>query len=331
MADSNDAIAAFWRAWPDLRRDLTAAIDARDPGAFGDLPQRINEFVNAIHERLEWELGPGHSAEHAMCVTAVGDPELRVLAERWVRAAPEVDETWEFHAARQPRRDLVLQIAGHDIDPADMRFEVELDEARERAHVGVFHPAFPEMEERLRGTITFLTLDGWFGEDGVERWLGGVEPLASEPADPKTVDELTKVVDGLAASATGERWALLRGEAAGVPLVATVNLALKRIDHLLATMRCELRLDVLSPGGTPSKQEADELNAIEDELLAALPEHVAHLGRTTSGGVRTIVFYAPESSGAAAVTEALCARHLDRHARAEWSRDLRWEYVRRFG
>lgn len=324
-----EGIAAFWARWPGLRPRLDDAIAQRD---FGSLPDEISALVHAIDPHLEWELGPGQlGAQHAFTLSAAGNAALRHLTERWLSDAPQPDETWEFHPARQPRRGFGLELGGHRFAHEDVQVGFQVDESVERIHLALHHPAFAELDDNARTTVAFLTLDGWLGEDGVERWLGHIEVALTPPEGATTLDALGAAVTQLEARATGERWALLQGDVEGAPRVATINRALKAIDHPLKTMRAEVSVSLTQPrpDGFPTSEEADVLDALEDELVGALGERVAFLGRITGSGTRTIVFFAPESSGIPAELEAATQRWTYQ-ATIEWTADPRWEFARRF-
>ena len=324
-----EGIAAFWTRWPDLRPRLDDAIAKRD---FGSLPDEISTLVHAIDPHLEWELGPGQDgAQHAFTLSAAGNAALRHLTERWLSEAPDADETWEFHPARQPRRGFALELGGLRFAHEDVLVGFQVDESTERVHLALHHPAFPSLDEDTRTTVAFLTLDGWLGEDGVERWLGHIEISTEKPEGATTLDALGAAVAELKTRATGERWALLQGGAAEGPQVATINRALKAIDHPLKTMRCEVRVRLTDPrpDGFPKSEEADVLDALEDELVPALGERIAFLGRITGSGIRTIVFFAAESSGVPAEVEALTGP-WSYEVEIEWTRDPRWEFARHF-
>lgn len=324
-----EGISAFWERWPDLRPRLSDAIAKRD---FGSLPDEISALVAAIDPHLEWELGPGQDgAQHAFTLSAAGNAALRHLTERWLSDAPLPDESWEFHPARQPRRGMGLELGGHRFAHEDVQVSFEVDESVERAHLALHHPAFAELDENTCTTVTFLTLDGWLGEDGVERWVGHIEVAIEPPAGATTLDALGAAVTQLEMRATGERWALLQGEDDGAPRVATINRALKAIDHPLKTMRCEVRVRLKDPrpDGFPTSAEADVLDAMEDDLVGTLGSRVAFLGRITGSGVRNIVFFAPESSGVPSEVEA-ATRSWTYDADIEWTPDPRWEFARRF-
>jgi hypothetical protein len=331
---SNEGIATFWRWWPDARPRIEAAITGK--GFEPDLVEEIGTHVAALGGDLDWELAPGGRARHAFCVSAKGDPEGRLLAEIWRRGAPAPDDTWEFHPARQgsgARAGMTLEIDGHEVALGDFVVAFEVDDARERIDAAYFHPAFPDMPENLRATVTFLMVDGAFGEDGVERWLGVIEPVDAAPDGARPIAELDAAVANLAREATGEKFAVLQGEDdGGAPVFVTINQALKRVDHLLACMHVAIDLALLAPDehGLPGNEEAEQLDAIEDALGDALGATAVYYGRETRRGRRILHWFAPEDGPAAGIIERWCAANSDRSPTATWKRDPRWEVQHRF-
>jgi hypothetical protein len=329
-----DGIDAFWAWWPSARGRIEAAIGG---GGFDDeLVGDINARVNAIEADLDWELSPGRTAQHAFCISAKGDPEGRLVAEIWRQHAPPVDATWEYHPARLGgplRAGMTLEIEGFAVELADFVAAFEVDDGRERIDATYFHPEFPNMAENLRGTVTFLMLDGAFGEDGVERWLGSIETAEAAPEGAVPIAELQAAVDELATTATGEKFAVLRGEDdGGAPVFITINHALKRVDHLLACMHVAIDLAILEPTeqGLTTNAEAEVLNALEDELVAALAGSAHYYGRETRRGRRVLHLFAPEDGPAGALIDRWSAAHPDRDITATWRRDPSWEVQRRF-
>jgi hypothetical protein len=328
-----DGIDAFWKWWPAARPRIEAAING---GGFDEaLVEEIASRVKAIDEELDWELSPGRTSTHAFCISGKADPQKRLLTEMWRVRGPGADETWEFHGARlggPVRAGMTLEIGGFEIDLSDFVAVWEVDDARERIDASYFHPAFPGMEEDLRGTVTFLMLDGALGEDGVERWLGSID-VAEEPLeDARPIAELQEAVDELAGVATGEKFAILKGQDdGGSPIFVTINQALKRIEHLLCVMHAAIDLAIQDPdeNGLPSNEEAERLNAIEDELSESLSGIAAYFGRETRRGRRILHWFTPED-GAAGKVEAWAARYPGRDIQATWTRDPAWEAQRRF-
>ena len=107
MGTSAEGIAEFWGWWPAARGRIQAAIEG---GGFDDaLVEEIAARVSAINPELDWELAPGAKARHAFCLSGKGNPELRRITEQWLRAAPAIDQTWEYHPARRGSAELAAQ------------------------------------------------------------------------------------------------------------------------------------------------------------------------------------------------------------------------------
>ncbi|HXJ19223.1 MAG TPA: DUF695 domain-containing protein [Polyangia bacterium] len=329
-------IEAFWAWWPAAAPRIGAAIDERKLDEA--LVAEITAKVQAVHPKLTWEVGVGvgGTARLAFCLSASGDPELRRLTQRWLQAGPATDAAWEFQPARggvPALADARLQIAGHTVALADMRFLVALDPGRELMNVTSFHPGFAAMSDEMRGMTTFITLDRILGEDTVQRWLGGIrtslEPL--EKGAPVAV--LQEAVGLLSRDATGERFTTLRGEAPdGRPMFATINLALKWIDHIVCDTHVAVDVALLdaTPDGMPSDDESEVLNDIEDELEEMITGDAVYFGRETVHGRRSLHWFVAPEHPIRPSLEAWAARHADRDVRLTWSADPRWATADRF-
>lgn len=330
-----DAIEKFWKWWPAIRPRIEAAID----GAGFDQPlvKEINDRVVAIREGLDWELAPGTQAKHAFCLSAKGDPEARLVTETWRARGPAPDETWEFHGARRSgpgRSQMALEIDGQSFKFHEFQVALELDPTRERVHGTYFHPAFKRIEDdKLRFTATYLTLDGVLGEDEVERWLGVIETSRMAPTNAQPMDNLLAAVEELRRTATGEQFVVCKGDAEGLPAFAIVNLALKRVDHLLACMHGEIDIEVRdqTPEQLPTEAENERLGAMEDELLKSLGASAIFFGRETRRGRRILHLFAPDDGPAASTVERWQKAHAPRAIEATWTRDPTWDVQRRFG
>lgn len=300
-----------------------------------ELIERMNEHVSAIHPDLDWETGQGRTSEHHLCLSGVGDARLRLVAERWLRRAPPADDTWEFHAARQPG-DVAggaLTMDGKEVDFDRMTVAITIDEEHERMNVVVYHPMFSAMPERLRTRFVFLALDNALGEDDVERWVGSIDAVIAEPPGVIDLADLPARVQALAETSTGESWAVLRGEREGRPIFVTVNRAIKRVDHLMFDQHTEVVFTLLSPSedGLTESAEADELNLLEDRLLEALGDHAVYIGRETWNGRRSMHLHVMDSGPAAAIIDRFARSMVGREVSAVPSPDPQWEVLQRWG
>ena len=333
MGTSVEGIAEFWAWWPAARGQIQAAIEG---GGYPDpLVDDISAHVAAINADLDWELAPGSKARHAFCLSGKGDPELRRLTEQWSRSAPTIDQTWEYHPARRGSADLDdvnLEMDGFEVALSDFVAAFDVDEGREVLNVRCFHREFPRMSEELRRTATDLMLDAALGEDGVERWLGSIDGVAAAPDGARPIAELRAAIDVLARSATGERFAVMRGnDTEGRPRFVTLNTALKRIDHLACDHHVAIDMAILAPdaNGLTTSDEAKDLDAIEDELQPLVSDAV-YFGRETRAGRRVLHFFAPGDSPAQARLVAWASAHDKRDVRIDWRADPRWDARARF-
>ena len=324
-----DGIDRFWTWWSEARHRLAALIAKGDGGR--TMVDEISAHVDAIADDLQWELGPGKTSKHAISVTGYGNPELRVVTETWRLRGPAPDATWEYYPALQVNVAGALEIHDLRFEQDELVVSFEVDDTRERVHATFFHAHFPQMEEGARSRTGYLLVDQTFGEDNVERWFGGIEIAAERPEDARPIADLKAAVEELARSATGEKFAILRGQDdAGNPVFRTMNFAIKRIDHLLYTMHVAIDLAIVDPNphGLTTNEDAERLNAIEDALTAALGATAVYLGRETRRGRRVLHWYAPEDGPAAGVIERWSADHPARDVRVAWTRDVRWTAAR---
>jgi len=325
-------IDAFWRWWRTAAPRLAAAIDR---GKAQSIADEVGAQVHAIDPRLAWETGPGSKgARHHFALSSEGDIELRVLAQRWLSRAPSPDATWEYYAARQPYGrggswSLALP-GGVTIEQAGVSVAFETDSDRELIHLKLHHAAFAKLDERTRGMAAFLTLDNVLGEDGVERWVGNVDTSVAALPQGKSLDALAAAVKALEKSSTGERFAILKGEVDGQPVFATVNLALKRVDHLLMDdhLSVTIPLETPTPQGLTTTEEADALNALEDELRKALGNDAVCIGRETGQKKRIIHFHVSSSGRAEDRARAWRKRHSSRQMEITVRHDPSWEILR---
>lgn len=325
------AIAAFWDWWSRHRDDLAAAIAS---GAAADWSERLGDQVGRIHRRLDWELGRGRAARHALCVSGMGDPELRLVAEQWRGQAPPADACWEYHPTRIAAADpsgWVLDLGTVRVPFRDLRVAIEVDAARECLHLAVWHPAFGALPEGARRQVAYLVLDNTLGEDGVERWLGVVRLLDACPDDAANLHELRERVDDLAAQATGAVYARLTGTTEqGRPMEVIANLALKRWDHPRFHAHGQIEVPFEPDAdGMPSEAESEQLDRLEVGLLSGLGSYAVFAGREQGEGRRVVHLYAAED-GPVPEAVARWARVAPRRVTVRWARDPIWAVWRRW-
>ncbi len=294
------------------------------------LVEELGAAVTAIHPGLDWEFTAGTSSQHLLVVSAVGDPELRSLAEQWRRAGPGPDQVFGYASARPGRPDALdsgLVFDGHDLDLADTRFAAAHDAERDCVDVRVWHPAFPTLPEGARRQITFLILDWLLGEDTVEIWIGGIETCV-EAGPSLTGRALAELVAEAGPGDGTPRWRTMSGTVAGKPVVALAQTRL--IPARWPGYDVHIRMDVPYPrrdeNGLPAKATLAALYALDDHVV----EHadtVVLVAHETSNGVRTTHFYADRPTAADAL-KPLVASWEHGRVKITATRDPHWEQVR---
>jgi hypothetical protein len=318
--------ARFWEWWAGVNGRIAAAIEDQTTGQFVD---EITAQVKGLHPGLGWELGPGRKSRHNLTLTPEGKIVLRRLSERWVRSAPHGDSTWEYYPARQPAPNLKLSLAGRTLESAEWRFEIEIDEGRLLINLSGYHPVLQQLSERERSVAGFVALDQMFGEDAVEKWLGELEFTTSKPRQASTPGDVLKAIEAIAEESKKEVFSVAQGfDRDRHPLFLNFNRRLKRLDHLFAETRVQLDLQLQHPtaAGLTGDAEAEGLNVLEDQLLAA-SAGVVYVGRLTGNGRRSLYFYAEDPARVVhAVTRVAAGASWTHSVRSE--PDPEWSFYR---
>jgi hypothetical protein len=329
--DPRSAIKDFWVWWPTVRPQIESAIESGDwPDA---LVSQVGTRVDAIDAGLAWEFGAGSLAKHVLVVTSAGNRSLRATAERWRRAGPPADETFEFATTRRPDLgafEAKLSLDGHMLALADLRYGYQIDDDRSEINVTVWHPAFRSLPDDARLQVAFLTLDWLLGEDGVELWVGRID-TSGEPDPPDGAVPPADIALAVADLADRHRkpvWALLRGTDRGRPVVAMIQVPLKpaRWPHLDTHLEVRVPYRLCNDGGLPVESSLDALRELEDRINEYLDgaEIVAH---ESSAGVRTFHLYADGDVPAQAL-KPLISSWAEGRASVTATPDPRWDRVR---
>ena len=329
--DSPTGNAAFWTWWATARDRVAAAIVGG--GLDQVLVKEISDAVRGIHPSMAWELAPGRTSQHALCITPEGNAELRQHALRWLATAPDPDAVWEYHASRQPSPEaLILEVdGGVRYDFGEMRAISSWDPSRMRVDVRLWHPGFEQAPERGRLQVAFNFLDNLLGEDDVERWIGVID-LLDGPTGGKTPDELRAEIERRKTeSATDETWVIGTLEGAGEPpMIVLADASLKRIDHPFADHHVEVIVD-LGDVGMPNGELGEALNAEEDDLVARLTGRAVLAARTTVPGRRVIHFVTEDPAAVRSVIDAWARSLSGRRIKVEAERDMAWSFQDQLG
>jgi len=324
-----ETIAEFWRWWATVRDDVATAIPAGTVSTFTD---GFNRRVSAIHPGLQWELSRGDSSAHALAVTPGGQAALRASAARWLAAAPPGDETWSYRSVRaaDPSSfESVLELDGHKLELAQIRYGVTVRREDRQIDVVCYHPLFAGLPDDVKGQITFLTLDWAVGEDAVEIWLGEITWTGVEPADPQTPADLRRAVDTVAA--VEDSWALMQGQRRdGTPLLATAASPLRPARWPRFDLYVPIRLPYqrYNEGQFPVDESLTALRRFEDELGIAIGANGTLVAHETSGRLRTLHYYVDSQTNARAELESRLPQWREGRASTDPRLDPAFDEVR---
>ena len=336
------AIAAYWSWWATTRSRFESTLNNASTGTppAPELAEEMTRQVKSIAPGLAWEFGRGRQhSRYYLCVTGEGNPELRPVAERWVRAAPSTDAAWEYYPARPPTPEEalegVLQLPGRfraqQLRLAEARLDVRIDEDRQLIDVGVYHPLLRKLPEQTRTTPALLLLGWLLGEDGMERWVGRVDLHSTEPAGTVAAEALPEVVSALAERHPNPIWAVLQGhDKSGQPLMVVARRPLKRIDWPLFDLHG--RLTVAGTAAPPPAKVPEAFNWLakaQDDLGALLGEHAVLVARETRLDRRSLHLYCDSEGPAPGMVDSW--RRIQPHPlNVAWQPDPAWTAVQPF-
>ena len=334
-ADPAAGVAAFWSWWAEEGARRTAAALAE--GSLERWARTLGAQVDAVDDRLAWELGPGRRSEHVLVVTSGGEPELRGTARRWRQAAPEPDATWEYSDVRLRTEGLgwSLQLAGADIGADDVVVGARVDADRSCVDVSVHHPAFASLPQAARDQCAFLLLDTALGEEAVETWVGEVVSTTSRPPDPVDLLGLQHAVDELARSCTEDdgspTWTLLSATTdSGSPVLALAQVPLRSATapHLDTHVGLRLAFAEVLDSGQPGAGSLSRLRALEDHLGARLGGSGRVVAHETADGVRELHLYVDGTTPAVEQVRAALGGWTESEPQVRSGPDPAWAEVR---
>ena len=318
-------------------RGAAATTAAIDDGNLDRWARTLGAQVDAIDDRLAWELGPGRGSAHVLVVSAGGDPDLRGTARRWRQAAPEPDGTWEYSDVRLRTEGLgwSLQVAGADVTADGVVVGARVDADRACVDVSVHHPAFASLPQAARDECAFLLLDTALGEESVETWVGEVASATSPPLDGIDLLGLQHAVDELARSCTGDdggpTWNLLSATTgSGSPVLALAQVPLRpaTAPHLDTHVGVRLRFADVLDSGQPGEGSLARLRALEDHLGARLGGSGRVVAHETADGVRELHLYVDGTTPAVEQVRAALGGWTESEPQLRSGADPAWAEVR---
>jgi len=317
----DELLEDFWTWWDDVKDQFRDAIATEFAT---DIPDEITQRLKAMHPDLTWQITPGVASRHSLNVASGGSRLLRLISGRWALGAPPDDADWEYRPGRMPFEPDVISVRGIDVDPADLRLDIEVDKLFERLNFTVSHEAFAQLDYEESRDVTLDFFDAVLGEDEVERWLGMLE-IVDHASDAVGLDAILATLMEARDGFTGQSWED-GAEYYDDDVAAKINRSAKWIDNLGRPLYAEVTMASLASDdrGLPTPLEARRLDEISRQLLEGLGEHAVMVATATGDSERTLYLYlAPVEE----VDEALAAwkeANSNRETHAEIAVDEQW-------
>jgi hypothetical protein len=324
------AIADFWTWW---RGFAPQAATLFETGEFERLGEELEPRLAPIHPDLGWDVAKPRTAMYALAVSGGGTPELRTLAERWLRAGPGPDATFEFYAAQQPNLGMLaatVDFDDHEVDMSHVAFGVRFDQQRARFDASIYHPDFLFIDEKTQLEIATLALGWALGEDDVTRWIGLVHLAEERPADALEASALQYVVADTASRYPGTHWAQVTGQGPSAqPVVGATRFPLRRVDYPLFDLHLALALPYkhVTKEGLPAPKSEGVLEAFQAGLESVLGSSGVLVAHLSGAGNRVLHIRVDFESSAVDRVREYAGEWKQGKARLDTTDDPGWQAV----
>lgn len=176
-------IDAWWEAFRGNAKRLEDLFHGKGKW---DLPQWMEQHLQAIDPRLMWEFGPARRGKgHRLVITPEWAKFLRPLTNTILERAPQL-KGWEFLGYR-PHEDLAGAQATVEArtggDLTDVVFSAQLGK-HNLIDLRICSPRTLDADDQPAGRDAFVAVETLLGEERLEKWIGLIE-VGPVPADRK--------------------------------------------------------------------------------------------------------------------------------------------------
>ena len=274
-------------------------------------------FFNALEPRLA-ALKDGilyltgmyddHTAE--LILTADGDVKNIAFVEDLVKAAPAL-AGWRFTALKPAMNveDVAIHMDGYKFDGEHLSFYAnEVPGYPDEVEITIIHKALTDANKKRISSGIYIFLDNYLGELEFVNTIDNLEIIGPEQAiqEPIPISKLKAYLNwrqkewiekyDSAPLPKEEQYEMLEAQLQnGRVLIALFNKKLLHWDGKaaypwIASITFTYNGD--RTNGMPGKIESEQLNRIEDEMMAQLSpgDGILNIGRTTANNERTVFF-----------------------------------------
>jgi hypothetical protein len=182
-AQVREKVAAIDRWWQAFETQTAKLENYLKRTTRWDLPNFMEESLQAIDPRLMWEFGPAvHPPGFRLVITPESHRSLRPMVKTILERAPKISG-WEYYAyrlAETPEQTLQSVQGRAGVDLSDVRIEAKIAPTR-KIDVGFAFPDRLKLADQAAMQAAFVTTETLLGEQLLDAWIGVIDLVEDQP------------------------------------------------------------------------------------------------------------------------------------------------------
>jgi hypothetical protein len=181
-ANVRDKIAAIDRWWQSFQAQQTNIEKLFTRKSEWNLPQFMEDTLQAIDPRLMWEFGPAvRQPGHRLVITPESQRWLRPMVRTLLERAPKI-AGWEFYPYRLPEasEQTVQTVKGRlGIDVTSAQIDASVAPGR-KVELQFAFPRKKKLDHETAMQAAFVTTETLMGEQVLDTWIGSIGLMEDE-------------------------------------------------------------------------------------------------------------------------------------------------------
>jgi hypothetical protein len=295
----------------------------------------LDELVHELKPYNPWLKalagGDGHG-KYELIITADGDIALFPKVEQLIDAAPRI-EGWKLTAHKPPLGFDQIRIDMYDkeFSPDTVNFYPLINpQCPDEVNIILTHPGYKEEEDEQFQTAGMIYLENGLGELNtavqIDKYVVGALPPESDGLEIIPITKLNEYLnwrekefvekyESSGKSRPEENYTVLEAkDNENKPMFATIDAGFKDWEYRSA-FPWLMQIDINYKGdehGLPDNTQMEELQSIEDEIVALFPSDssILYIGHRTYDNYRSVYFYTNNYSKASNMLHQYLEKNL---------------------
>jgi hypothetical protein len=318
-----------------------------------DFFDQLSPELEKVHAGIFFLTGMSDQDTAELILTPDGVISNIIFVEELVAAAPEI-AGWKFTALK-PASDIhqtSITMHGHEFSQETLSFYLrDHAEYTDEIDLVVVHDQYDEEQKGEFLQAVYIFLDNYLGEYDSITKLDQVSVRCRPDAEKELMpmeslknililkaSEISRLDKVIRTNTDEDEYISLQGETnEGLPLIAVLNSTLLDWDQKAShpwVMIIEITYDGQNSSGMPPSKEYEQLENIEQELLAELKDVDGYLniGRETGNHLRTMYFASKDFRKPSKVIDQIIEKYSnDFEIEVSIFKDKYWRCLNKFG